>query len=461
MPRPIVVVGNNTKSGWYSVERLKAEGPYEDIAFSETNLRYMLGEGPLAGTKIDSTPLWCAVLEGKLIVAPRTSDKPPPPISKQMQVRGFYELDAELVTVVWRPIGAPWDENEIGEYRLLSNPAYLLYEKVPVSPEHVFFFGAGASYGSDMSHLYKRGELPPLGKDLFEELMKTPDLKHWHLLPKEVLDLFQSRPFEEAMNELYASKSGATGSFGLDLELSLFFSKYRPYPSNLYWKLAKRIARRLKGGAWTSAVITLNYERLLEESFMRNAVFTVVKGITFYDDPLPPLRDNQLFEICYPHGGCQFFMSQSFFEGEGEVVFGDEARMNGNVGANHILNQSNIIIVCRSRQIPLICRYQSSKRPSIKNYFVDTQKSRCQELILNAKKITIIGVQCLFPGDSHFWEPLGLTKGFIIYVEPGEASQERFREWGRAHHKIEGEHYRIISKTFKDAFESILQFNQL
>src|SRR5215510_13267621 len=104
-------------------------------------------------------------------------------------------------------------------------------------------------------------------------------------------------------------------SFTRDIELALFFSRYCPQPSNLYWKLASKIARRLKTRKWTGAAITLNYERLLEESFMRNKMFTAVKGVTFYDDNLPPFRDDQLFEICYPHGACQFFIVQTWLAG--------------------------------------------------------------------------------------------------------------------------------------------------
>lgn len=340
-----------------------------------------------------------------------------------------------------------------------TNSSHHLYKKVPIYPDHVFLFGAGASFGSDGRHLYDSGDLPPLGKDLYAKLRDDPDLKYWRNIPAEIGELFTTRTFEEAMDALDKDDSSAKKSFSRDLELSLFFSRFHLQPSNLYWKLASRIARRLRTRKWTGAAITLNYERLLEESFMRNEVFTVVKGITFYDDKLPPLRDDQLFEICYPHGACQFFIGQTWFEGEGDMVFSDTARLEGNSGANHLLNDKNISIACKNRHIPLICRYHPNKRPSLDNYFIDTQKNRGQELLLNAKIVTIVGIQCLHQNDRHIWDPLSQTQALLVYVEPNDWGQENFRAWAAECDKVEGKDFKIIPKAFKNAFSHILHLH--
>lgn len=263
------------------------------------------------------------------------------------------------------------------------------------------------------------------------------------------------------MDLLNRHDEGGKGSFARDLELSLYFSQFSPSPSNLYSKLARQIARQLKRGGWTGAAITLNYERLLEESLMRNEVFTVVKGVTFYDSALPSLHINQLFEVNYPHGACQFFLHQSWFGGEGEVVFKPGAGITGNVGANHLLDRSNIRKFCEARQIPLICRYESAKRASVGNYFTDVQRDRSVELCRNAKSITIVGVQCVFPRDPHIWDTLGATKARILYVEPSITSQSQFRSWAEHYGKKQPVDYEIWGKTFKDAFEGILEFNKL
>jgi len=352
--------------------------------------------------------------------------------------------------------GGTWDESE------LSNlPSYGLEKRVAQKPEYLLFFGAGASFGSDGSHLAKQGRLPPLGKELFSALHQDPKLKYWNKLPKNFKHLFESLSFEEAMDSLDDSEEWAKESFRRDLDLSRYFSRFRPQQSNLYWKLARAISKKLKNHKWSGAAITINYERLLEESLMRNSVFTVVRGVTFYDDNLPPLRDDQLFEVCYPHGACQFFLGQNWFTGEGNIVFGKEAQALQSAGVNHILRYDNIPIACDMQQIAMICRYQSSKRPTVKNYFIDAQQSRCSELITNAKRITIIGVFCSHKTDRHLWQSLGSTHAFITYVNLSGHSQFLFKEWATQHGKVDGNNYRVIPKTFRDAFQEILEDSEL
>jgi hypothetical protein len=349
-----------------------------------------------------------------------------------------------------------WNNNDISKL-----PAYKLQKRVPKFPHHVFLFGAGASFGSDASHLAKQGKLPPLGKNLFEALHSDTTLEFWNKIPSSVKNIFQSKSFEEAMDELDNDDDWAKESLKRDQDLSRYFSRFCPEKSNLYWKLAKSISRRLRNSEWSGAIITTNYERLIEESLMRNSVFTVVKGITFFDDRLPPLTDDQLFEICYPHGACQFFLGQNWYKGSGNIVFGKEAKMLQKSGVNHLLIYSNIEKACDLQQIPMICRYQSSKRPSVKNYFIDSQQERTIELILNSKIITIVGVFCSHINDKHIWEALEKTPAFINYVNSSQSSNELFKTWATANGKEASINYLIIPKTFRDAFKNIFQCNDL
>jgi hypothetical protein len=351
-------------------------------------------------------------------------------------------------------MGKLYDKNEIKDL-----PAYKLQALIPQTVDHLFFFGAGASYGSDGQA--EKGELPPLGKDLFQALHTDSTLESWNKLPDAVVQSFNSSTFEEAMDFLDESKDWAKKSFKRDLDLSRFFSKFHPQQSNLYWKLAQSISRRLKGTDWTGAIITINYDRLIEESFMLNSVFTVVNGVTFFDDAIPHLNDNQLIEVCYPHGACQFFLGQNWFTGSGNIVFGKEAKMLQKGGVNHILKYQNIPKACELKQIPMICRYQSSKRPSVNNYFIDVQQARCTELIISSEKITIVGVLCSHKTDRHIWEALEKTLAFLTYVEPGKESQESFHKWAKANNKKEDINFQIIPKTFKDAFPDIRKINEL
>ncbi|MGB8953075.1 MAG: hypothetical protein WCC06_10480 [Candidatus Aminicenantales bacterium] len=353
-------------------------------------------------------------------------------------------------------MGQVWENLELEKL-----PAYILQKKIPQTPRRIFLFGAGASFGSDGMHLYQAGQLPPLGKDLFMSLSKDSNLKTWSHLPNEVKDLFESKTFEEAMNYLDTTAKWSEESFQRDLDLFRYFSKFSPQRSNLYWKLAMLISRKLKDRSWSGAIVTLNYDRLLEESLMRNYVFTVVKGVTFYDDNLPPFNDNQLFEVCYPHGACQFFLGQNWFTGEGNVAFGPEARAEQTAGVNQILKKSNIPIACDKKQIPMICRYQSDKRPSVKNYFIDLQQERTKELFHHAESITMVGVYCSCKTDHHIWSALARSNAIIHYLEPFIESQYLFREWAEKENKKEGEDFVIKNNRFKDGFEYIKFINDL
>jgi hypothetical protein len=354
-------------------------------------------------------------------------------------------------------MGRNWEDHEIGDL-----PACQLQKRIPQEPKHVFLFGAGASFGSDGKHLFETGQLPPLGRDLFAKLSADSNLNAWNQLPDEIKNLFEFKTFEEAMDYLDSTDGWAKGSFQRDLDLFRYFSRFSPQPSNMYWKLACIIAQRLKDHSWSGAIVTLNYDRLLEESLMRNRVFTVVKGVTFYDDNIPQLNDDQLFEVCYPHGACQFFLGQNWFKGDGDfIIFGPEARAEQKAGVNHILKKQNIPVACDQMQIPMICRYQSSKRPSVKNYFIDVQQGRTEELFEAAESITIVGVYCSYKTDHHIWDALSRAKAKIYYLEPSIESQDLFRQWAKIGKKVEGDHFVITNKRFKDGFEYIRDVNGL
>ena len=353
-------------------------------------------------------------------------------------------------------MGKHWENHELDKL-----PSYTLQKRITQNPKYIFLFGAGASFGSDGNHFYKKGKLPPLGNNLFRKLSTDKSLKTWSSLPKDIKNLFESKTFEEAMDYLDSTNEWAQGSFERDLDLFRYFCKFSPQPSNLYWKLARLISKKIKGDSWSGAIVTLNYDRLIEESLMKNYVFTVVKGVTFYDDNLPPLKDSQLFEVCYPHGACQFFLGQNWFQGEGNIVFGPDARVEQKAGVNHILKKQNIPIACDRKQIPMICRYQSNKRPSVNNYFIDLQQERAEIIFQEAESITIVGVYCSCETDHHIWDALARAKAKIHYLEPSQEFQSLFREWAEKSNKKEGKDFIIKENRFKDGFEYIKHVNEI
>lgn len=446
---------------WYSPTLSAPEGPYQAIGAELNAPIFVPANGPLAGTPIQSPTIWCAVSEGSLLLTPKVEGESPQIPHESVRVRGYYDIATDG-SMVWYPIGEPWRADEITEVRHLQNISYQLYNKVPRQPRFVFLFGAGASYGSDSQQILNKGLLPPLGPQLFSKLQSAANFRLWSDLPAEIEELFKARPFEEAMESLDQMESQERFGLGRDIELALYFSQFRPKPSNLYRKLGFRIAEKLgQENDWSIGIVTLNYERLLEESLLSAHLFPIVKGVTFYDiDPID-LPSNALTEICYPHGGCQFIISH-----------GDRFQMNMReqlvvknieslTGVQQLLSQPNIIEAHNQNHFPMICRYEANKRPSVNNYFIRQQKERAADLLGGATMVTIVGAQCSHETDNHIWTPLAANSSLIVYVDPSVSGQEKFREWAHNSKKVDGINYQIVAKTFHDGFNEILQLNGL
>jgi hypothetical protein len=444
------------------LERIRAEGPYEPIVLNESSPTIVPKQGPLAGTPTQWPRLWCALDDGSIIVADKTGDNPPPFWKDGICVRGYYDLDRESDEMCWHPIGSEWKELEIKEVQLLSNISYRLYKKLPSTPQRIFLFGAGASYGSDSFYVRRKGLLPPLGFELYPLLRDAPNLKLWGRISADLQEAFVNRPFEEAMELLDESEDGGKFALGRDIELAEFFSQYRVRPTSLYRKLAFRVRDAIAGDdGWTGAFITLNYERLLEESLLDAKLFPCVKGITYYDrDPID-LPEGNLVEVSYPHGACQFIMSHGdrFNANIREQITIGE--IHGLTGAHHLLLASSVTQAYKEDLFPMICRYQAHKRPSINNYFIREQKQRAAELIQGAETITIIGVICAADSDMHLWEPLSKCSGKIYYVDPSANSINIFKDWAEQRGKAEGQDFEIMNVDFHHGFNDILRINGL
>jgi hypothetical protein len=441
---------------WFSPSRLAMEGPFADLV-EPTEDGNIATDGPLRGSRIPPLPLWCGLLDGKLWIALKDGAIPPGGL-EGLVVRGEYRVDESSTEMSWVPHGSEWEESELSEVRLLSEPAYQLYAKAPPTPRCVFLFGAGASYGSDPQLGIGHPSLPPLGKDLFPALVNSPEAPHWKALEGHA-DLFRSLGFEKAAADLEGL--GGKGSWARDLELAEFFSKFSiSLKSNLYLRLVSAIKPALVNDAWSGAAITLNYDRLLEQAVLSRRIWPVVKGVTWYSTHVPLSEIEGVFEMCYPHGGCQFYIGQNWLDlsGGGEVVWGHGARIVSNCGATHVLNEDQIQFMRANHHIPLICRYEPKKGPTVANYFIDAQQQRATELIEQAERIVVVGVFCSYPGDDHLWGALGRSNASILYIEPSDLSRERFSAWASAFDKQDGRDFSMVPFGFGAALDAILEF---
>lgn len=329
-----------------------------------------------------------------------------------------------------------------------KNHEYLVRKLLNPTPI-VLYFGAGASYGSDNWNLVKRGLLPPLGKDLYDYLVKSPLTKYWKKIPNEIQSIFSDN-FELGLKQIMDNDYDYRIFYKLLFELALYFAQFEPQKNNLYRKLAKKIYQK----RIYLSIITLNYEPLLQYSLIENKIIPQSIGIQktdILDKPEEFISNGYMpIDVIYPHGACQF----SFYfpkDWQNEVYNGTGEIRGG--GLNQGFYKKNIInFYTKTKNFPgckpLMCAYEPEKRPFAKNYFIDYQQDFYNQVIKEAQRIIVVGVNCNYEQDRHLWEAMEKTSAEIIFIEPSEQGKKKIIEWGKSNTKI-------IQSTFKDAFDEI------
>src|SRR5712664_3140427 len=115
----------------------------------------------------------------------------------------------------------------------------------------VILMGAGASFGSGDATPH----VPPLGKDLFQELEGAGGIAAE--LPENIKAIFRD-DFEKGMASYYEEAQGNTMRF--QRELAHYLAQFHPGPSNFYVRLLKDI------GIEKVVYSSLNYDLLFESS---------------------------------------------------------------------------------------------------------------------------------------------------------------------------------------------------
>lgn len=267
--------------------------------------------------------------------------------------------------------------------------------------KNVILFGAGASYGSDTSHV------PPLATSLFDELA-TFNPSGWGSLSNEFATSFNS-DFEKGMIKVAEKRPHDLPI--LQREMAAFFFNYQPRNTNLYY----RFAQELKNSPKEIALATLNYERLLEISFT-GAGHNLKIGVP---------NQNEI-ELILPHGCCHLFC-ESVRGMAGAVNFaGMHVQINGEIKI--ISNTPDFNTRINNDAFPPVMSYfEPSKRTTAGQNFLDTQRARYSDLIQNAETITVIGVK-IREHDAHIWDPIKNTDAKFIYCS-GSSELDDFNEW--------------------------------
>lgn len=267
----------------------------------------------------------------------------------------------------------------------------------------VFLFGAGASYGSDNL------DRPPLGADLFCALAAF-NPPGWGTITGDLAAAFQ-RDFEAAFATVQPHVYGP-----LLRVMGGYFLQFTPRPTNLYLQLAQRIRT---AGAWSTALCSLNYERLLELSLSTTGIRPAVGG---------PSNQASQVELCLPHGCCHLFCD-SVRAVSGMVSFaGAQVQTNGPITVVSDPAQHRARIE-QDAMPPVMSYFEPSKRTTSGASFIEAQRVRLGDLTRGASTLIIVGVK-VRDHDHHIWDPIAATDARVIYCGGPTAAGE-YEEWAR------------------------------
>jgi hypothetical protein len=294
--------------------------------------------------------------------------------------------------------------------------------------KYLIIFGAGASYGSDTIGT------PPLGADLYNELARfNPD--GWGKLPQDQSDLFR-QDFENGMKNLSQRNPHALPP--LQRAMAAFFFNYRPKNTNLYYLLAQKI----NTVNWNGALVTLNYERLLELSLIAAGIEPCIGN--------NPNSQRKHIELCLPHGCCHLFCESVRGAANNISFAGMNITTNGPIKVIGDADEFRQRITTDAFP-PVMSYFEPSKKTTSGANFIDSQRNRFSELVDQSEIIAIIGLR-VRPHDGHIWEPLVSTKGKLIYCS-GPSSREEFKSWKEEKRKDKND--LILSSYFRDCFDEI------
>jgi hypothetical protein len=222
----------------------------------------------------------------------------------------------------------------------------------------------------------------------------------------------------------------------LQRAMASYFFRFQPGPTNLYVNLAGCI----RNGGWDGALVTLNYERLLELALLSAAIEVHAPGVAN--------RRSGGMEVCLPHGCCHLF---------GQVKVGG----NINIGGGIVFDSSEIHAVDDPAQHAQ--RIQSDRLPPVMSYivpdkqnrtgvsFIKGQRKRFEALASSASSIVVIGLS-IRPRDVHIWAPLARTPARIIYCG-GPRGAKEYRSWSKESRA--GRQDVVLEGYFRDEFDTI------
>jgi len=301
--------------------------------------------------------------------------------------------------------------------------------------ETILFFGAGASFGSDLN---TGAHTPPLGNGdngLFAKLTRLNGIAHEiSQAQPELADTFISN-FETGMREYYDLKHGNISRFLK--EMSLYFLGFNLTPHNIYPILLNRVRNCIS----KITFVTTNYDCLIEQaaetchiplrySLHRDRQATL-NFLKIHGSPnfIPQLGTNVFKNInCYTNmdGGAQL-----------------------QAPCRPATKQETLDFLKIQDFAPAIAMYEPSKKVITSPDFVENQKELWKQCLKNSKLLIFVGLR-VHEIDDHIWGEAARNAPDKVCYVGGEKKQ--FENWAKIS-KIKK--YKCLGSTFTGALSGI------
>lgn len=346
----------------------------------------------------------------------------------------------------------------------------------------LFIFGAGASFGSKKVFPYP----PPLGKSLFEELLKfSPAARE---LPEAVKTRFggKSPDFEKGMEFLFNDHNILTSTFLNQMAAYFIYFKLgnprkgliqypspssedimsKPfYPTDLSKPSFPPIIFKVKENYYETLLKTIlasdrkvilsttNYDLLIED-----AIESVGKDVSYNFE-----QSNEYITLLKPHGSCNFlpdFKGSTIRGLDYEIKEGQQ--IVGLKNAPFIVEKYLAVDRSEAQTFfdlndcipPIIAMYMPSKEAICGRELMFDQFKKWIESVNEATDIITIGLRLHRDNngawnDKRLWDPIIKSKANIHYV--GDEA-ETVIEWANEHNKT---NVSVIAKNFEEALNPI------
>jgi len=285
--------------------------------------------------------------------------------------------------------------------------------------------GAGASYGCGYTDPSAR---PPLGKDLFPQLVDTyPET--WGTVPDSDLPPLFLENFEDGMAEMWRRMPARFSHLLIDM--ATFFSRFDPPENDLYSSLGRelhgsRLIRR-------TAVASLNYECVFEVAVGR-------LGLKLCMNQDAPVKDNVL--LFKPHGSCNFIPEASVWKLTLQLSAQGHSYYDGPISVKQ-LDEVRAMYDAEFAIPPCMSLYSDGKATLVGQSFIEVARAGWAKWIRRSDYLIVIGARPNL-ADAHVWDPILESKAIVWFVggeDPGVVDL----------HNAIGRRFHHVAETFEEA----------